>query len=120
MKISTLKGLIAKKEIVTIEGIDFELQSLTYPEIVEFAELTESKRNMEAYDMILFRTLRAGVPTKEEDPEEGADDEDIKQIMRNLDGFVSMQIIKKVSELSGLSNEEEVKKKLLGDQGKSS
>ncbi len=112
-RIDTLSALRAKKKEVDINGVKLDLQSLTYPELIDFAELADQKRLKEAYDLLLFKALRKAFPTVEQDPQDGSTDEQVRETMENLDGLAAMQIIKEITKLSGIASDEDVKKNIL-------
>lgn len=105
-----LAALMAKKDKVVIpaektrngEVFELEVTGLTFPELTTFSTLAEKDKNEEAINLLLFSTLRKAIPTVELDKENGLSNEDIKEFIKNMDGFLASEIVKKVMELSGM------------------
>jgi hypothetical protein len=108
-----LKKLMARKETYILEHPDgneeLVLRGLTVKELSKFAEFAEAKDYTGALNYLLFITFRENTPTPENDPQEGMTDDDLNTFIKSVDGKISLELIKKIQELSGLVVPDEVK-----------
>jgi len=110
-----LSRLRAKSEEHDFGGLKLNIKSMTFPETSHFAELADNKKTAEALDYLLFVTLRKAMSTKEVDPVDGMTDDEIKEEVKLMDGKTALNIVKKVQEVSGLTDGTEEKKDLVND-----
>ena len=104
----------AKTESIKLKNDDepIDIQGLTFPELAEFGELIENKKTKEALNYLLYSTLRKSVPTKKVNPEDGMDDEEVREEIKKMDSGKAMEIINAVKKVSNLpGKEDETKKK---------
>lgn len=104
-----LEQLRAKSKTYDIDGVEFKIKSLTFPELADFSELIDNKDNKKALDFLLFSALRKSIETKTKDPINGMSDEEIKLEIESMDGMTAMKLVKAIQEVSGLA-EDKVKK----------
>jgi len=105
-----LAALMAKKDKVVIpaektrtgEIFELEIKGLSFKDLTKLAVFAENNQTEEAINYILFSTLRKTIPTKETDAEIGLSDDELQSLINDLDGSIASEIIKKVTELSGL------------------
>jgi len=110
-----LNALRAKGAKFDIRGVEIDVKSMTFPETTHFAELADEKKTGKALDYMLYVTLRKGIPTVEEDAENGMTDDELRAEINVMDGMAAMEIVKKVQEVSGISSGESEKKDLANE-----
>ena len=108
-----LQKLMARKEIYVVKHPDGDeellLRGLTVKELSKFAEFAEKKDYTEALNYLLFVAFRENIPLLEESIENGMTDEQIHTFIASVDGKISLEIIRKIQDLSGLTVPEESK-----------
>lgn len=105
-----LEALQSKVEEYEFKGMIFKIFGLTFPELTYVAELTDQKKFKEINEFMVFTVLRKNLPTKEQDPEKGCSDEEIKTgINTFISGEFGYNVCKIVQKLSGLIPEQEKK-----------
>jgi len=110
-KIDLLKKLQAKEEPYYIKEVDLKLKlrSFTFDELSEFSRFSDNNDIKGSLKFTMFSVLRYNFPTLEEDKEEGFSDDDIRDVMKTLDGKIAMDMLKRVQVLSGLMADESKK-----------
>jgi len=105
-----LAALMAKKDKVIIpaektrtgEVFELEIRGLSFKDLTKLAGMAEKNQTEEAINHILFSTFRKTIPTEDVDKENGLSDKALQEVVNELDGSIASEIIKKVTELSGL------------------
>ena len=96
MERSLDKLRIKTKDVDVGEGIIFQIQGLSFPDLAEFGTVAEKQGNAKAATYLLKTALRRAI-TKEEVP-----DDKLDEFINTLSSDVAIKVITAVKELSGL------------------
>lgn len=94
---------IRSKEII-INEVPLKIHGLTFPELAQFAEISEKSGNAEVIKYMLRTALRKAIPQEE------MADNDFDIFLNEISGDAATQVINALKELSGLKEPESEKK----------
>ena len=105
-----LAALMAKKEKLVIpadktrtgEVFELEIKGLSFKDLTKLAGMSEKNQTEGAVNYILFSTFRKAIPNETKDKENGLSDEALQELVDELDGSIAAEVMKKVTEMSGL------------------
>ena len=97
--------LKTKYKDVEVDEVQLRLYGLTFPELAEFTGFMDKKDNKGGLNYLLKSTLRKTITVQE------MDDAALDNFIKELSADVATQIIKTVTELSGLGKLEAGEKK---------
>jgi len=105
-----LKALYGNTEKMIVGDITIIVKSLSLNDLIKIESFMQEKKNMEAMKEVLYIELRNSFPKPEQDPVNGFTNDEIRQEMENIDSKLTLEIFKKVMQLSGISLDDTEKK----------
>src|SRR4030042_2886186 len=104
-----LEKLRVKSKVIDIEGMEFKITGLSFPELAKFANIVDKDSTENAVSYLLKKALR-----KATSKEEIVDGQPFDDFVNGLSSDVAVKIINTVKEVSGLDTESKEEKKLVG------